>query len=183
MRNWLWDRRTTERKARKILANPKNRSFVELAALLLSRNNIPREVIPAYLDQKIFVSSWPQIKRRMRKDKWNKERIIFWQAIYENLLARLKKTGFRVRTAKVKPDPFLEKVGREIRAWRKKSSLTQKELAVRIKVNQQIISRLERGEDNVSLKYLRRIANGLGAEISVALVSNASFLVKKGGGE
>ena len=170
MRTWLWDRKITEGNARKILVNPKNKSFVDLAALLLSRNNIPREVIPAYLDHKVFVSGWPQIKRRMRKDKWNKERIIFWQAIYENLLARLKKTGFKVRTPKVKPDPFLEKVGREIRSWRKKKGLAQKELADRMKVNQQVISRLERGEDNVSVKYLRRLANALGADVNVTLI-------------
>ena len=170
MGNWLWDRKITERKARKILANPGNRSFVELAALLLSRNNVPREVIPAYLDHRVFVSGWPQIKRRMRKDKWNKERIIFWQAIYENLLARLKKTGFKVRTPRVKPDPFLEKVGRNIRDWRKEEGLSQKELADRMKVNQQVISRLERGEDNVSVKYLRRLADALGADVSVALI-------------
>ena len=110
-----------------------------------------------------------QIKRRMRKDKWNKERIIFWQAIYENLLARLKKTGFKMRTPSVKPDPFLAKVGREIRGWRKKKGLAQKELAERMKVNQQVISRLERGEDNVSVKYLRRLADALGADVSIIL--------------
>ena len=170
MRNWLWDRKITEEKAQKILANPENKSFVDLAALLLSRNNIPREVIPAYLDHKVFVSCWPQIKRRMRKDKWNKERIIFWQAIYENLLARLKKTGFKMRTPRFKPDPFLAKVGREIRDWRKKKGLAQKELADRMKVNQQVISRLERGEDNVSVKYLRRLADALGADVSVTLI-------------
>jgi DNA-binding XRE family transcriptional regulator len=175
MGNWLWDRRITEKKARKILANPKDRSFVDLAALLLSRNNIPREVIPAYLDQKVFVSRWPQIKRRMRKDKWNKERIIFWQAIYENLLTRLKKTSFKIRIPKVEPDPFLEKMGREIRSWRKEGGLSQKELADRMKVNQQVISRLERGEDNVSVKYLRRLADALGADVSVTLTS----IVKK----
>ena len=46
MRKWLWDRKITVGKAREILANPKNKSFVDLAALLLSRNNVPRECNP-----------------------------------------------------------------------------------------------------------------------------------------
>lgn len=58
----------------------------------------------------------------------------------------------------------------EIEKARYKLGLTQKELALRLNTKQPAIARLERGNMNLSLKYLRRIANVMGYVIRLRLV-------------
>lgn len=43
-RDWLWDRKISLTKAKKILTKPDHPKFIALAALLLSRKNNPKEV-------------------------------------------------------------------------------------------------------------------------------------------
>ncbi|MFH0796284.1 MAG: helix-turn-helix transcriptional regulator [Candidatus Omnitrophota bacterium] len=169
MTNWLWDRNITEEEAKKGLANPEGADFIELASLLLSRDGIPEEVFSHYLSRESFVTHWVRIKRRMRTNSWNDPRIIFWQAIYDYLKKKFKKSGIRLREEKVVPDRFLKELGDMFRASRKKMGLTQKELAERLNIAQQVISRLERGASNSSIKTLQRIARALGAELRTTL--------------
>ena len=50
---------------------------------------------------------------------------------------------------------------------RKDQELTQKELADRTGTRQSNISRLEQGESNPSLKFLKKLAQGLGKELHI----------------
>jgi len=50
---------------------------------------------------------------------------------------------------------------------RLKKGLTQEELAEKVGTKQSAISRLERGMANPSLSFLKRLAKGLGCEITV----------------
>ena len=50
---------------------------------------------------------------------------------------------------------------------RKDQELTQKELADRTGTKQSNISRLEQGEYNPSLKFLKKLAQGLGKELHI----------------
>ena len=50
---------------------------------------------------------------------------------------------------------------------RKDQELTQKELADRAGTRQSNISRLEQGEYNPSLKFLKKLAQGLGKELHI----------------
>lgn len=52
---------------------------------------------------------------------------------------------------------------------RLKQGLTQKELAKKLGTKQPVISRLERGTYNPSLKFLHRIADALNAELHVSI--------------
>lgn len=52
---------------------------------------------------------------------------------------------------------------------RLKSGLTQKALAKRIGTKQPVISRLERGTYNPSIKFLHRVADALDAELRVSI--------------
>lgn len=69
-----------------------------------------------------------------------------------------------------------EKAGRairlamEIRALREARGLSQRELAERVGTTQSAIARLEGGNISPSLPTLDKIAEALGAELSVALV-------------
>jgi len=52
---------------------------------------------------------------------------------------------------------------------RLRRGLTQKQLAVKIGTKQPVISRLERGAYNPSIKFLHRVAVALGAELKVSI--------------
>ena len=56
---------------------------------------------------------------------------------------------------------------------RNELNLTQAELAKRAGTDQSHISRLERGSYNPSLKFLKKIAEGLGKELHISFVSKA----------
>lgn len=166
-RDWLWDRNISEGQARRILARPGHRRFLSLAALLLARRNVPREVFGRYIKRLDFCRNWPKIKRQMRRDKWNEPRIEYWQAIYEKLKESYNKKGIEILERKkvVTVDKFCKKIGQQIREARKEMGLTQSMLAKKIGVKQQMISHIESGQENISLVTLRKIADKLGLAI------------------
>ncbi len=56
---------------------------------------------------------------------------------------------------------------RQILKARKELNLTQKELAEKIGIQQSNISRLESGDYNPSLDFLKKVAKGLGKELHI----------------
>ncbi len=167
-RDWLWDKKFSPQQAKEILNKPVNRHFVLLAALLLSRNNSPREVFKGYMKPIIFLENWNKIKRQMRKNSWNDPRIEFWQAIYDNLKAKYRKQGIKFTDShpQVKTiEPVCKSIGDKIKIVRKQKGLTQSDLANRLKVSQQIISRIEQGKENVSILTLKKISDGLNVQL------------------
>lgn len=172
MRNdWLWDRKISIEKVKDILKDPDNKRFVEFASLLLSRKNTIKEVFDFYITPLIFCKNWHRIKRQMRKDKWNNPRIEFWQQVYDVLLDKYKKEGIILRQAKKgQNDSLCRDLGNKIRKIRKRKALSQIELAKKIGVSQQIISRIERGYENISIITLKKITDALDAKIDLNLV-------------
>lgn len=168
---WLWDRKISDAKARTALKDPGSKSFYMLAALLLSRMNDPKEVFKKYLDPLIFCKNWAVIKRRMRQDKWSEPRIVFWQVIYEKLSERYrdKGIGFRERSHRVS-DPVCRDAGKAISALRHEQGISQKDLACRMGVSQQLVSRIEKGGENLSLITLSTVARALDRRIKVDFV-------------
>ena len=59
---------------------------------------------------------------------------------------------------------FLKKFGRRIQHLRKKAGLTQSELAEKIDVSQEVISRVECGHAGVKLSRLALMAKALGVK-------------------
>ena len=168
--NWLWDRKTSVNEVKKILRNPKNEKFLKFAALLLSRENSPKEVLSKYLRPINFCRNWRLIKKVMRKDNWNEPRIEFWQAIYEKLLEKYRRKKIQINgfEKEVKPiDELCQAVGGKIENIRKQKGFTQKQLAKKMKVSQQLISRAESGRENISLITLKKIVSSLGSEILI----------------
>lgn len=168
---WLWDRNISGKEIKSILSNPKHERFTEITALLLSRNNTPKEVFDEYLNRESFVQNWIRVRKKMRQNFWNDPRIIFWQAVYEKILIDFKEKGIRVRSVKrQKPDNHLcLKIGEKIRLMREQKGLTQVRLAQKLGVSQQVISRIEQGRDNISVLTLEKVAEGLGGEVVVQL--------------
>lgn len=58
---------------------------------------------------------------------------------------------------------------RQIIKARIEQKITQKELAQRVGTQQSNISRLESGEYNPSLKFLKKVAESLGKELEISL--------------
>jgi len=164
---WLWDRKITEKRARNILASPENKQFISLASILLARNNSPKEVLGRYLSPENFCRYWTRIKKRMRTDSWNNPRIEFWQAIYESIREKLKRKGVMVKfpAGPRRADKFYHTVSSQIKTLRKKREMTQKELARKMGISQQIISRIESGQHNISLGILKKIVDKLDGQI------------------
>ena len=170
--NWLWDRKIPASKIDSILKDDNHERFAEIAALLLSRNNVPREVFDNYLDKKIFFKNWPKIKKNMRRNNWNDHRITFWQAVYEQLTKMFKEEGVKIPLRRHKP-PTSEiclTVGKKIKKLREEARLTQKGLSEKLCISQQVVSRIERGRDNVSLGTLQKFSKALGKDISVDFI-------------
>ncbi len=170
--DWLWDRKITIKEAKFMLRSPENKHFLSLASLLLSRKNTPKEVLQDYLKPVIFLQNWSRIKKQMRKDTWNNPRIEFWQAIYEKLKEKYEKKGvfLNKNIAVLRPqDEFCKLIADKIRIIRKQKGLTQRALAKKLKVSQQIISRVESGRENISLLTLKNIVDSLGAKVHLEI--------------
>lgn len=170
-KDWLWDRKISIAKVKGILKDPDNPRFVEFVALLLSRKNTPKEVFDVYIEPLVFCINWHRIKRQMRKDKWDNPRIEFWQQVYGVLLDKYKKEGVIIREAKKGHiDPLCKHIGNEIKKIRKQKGLSQVKLAKKIGISQQIISRIERGDENISIATLKRITDALKVKVNLQLV-------------
>lgn len=167
--NWLWDMKISAAGAKAILKKPQEKKFIPLAAKLLSRQNNPKEVFKEYLDPVAFCQNWTNIKRRMRLDKWNEPRIIFWQAIYEKLLDRYRKKGmvFKREISPPPQNPLLIEIGNKIKDIRLKQGLSQKSVSEKLGVSQQIISRVEKGKGNVSVSTLVNISRALAVKVKI----------------
>ncbi len=167
--DWLWDKNIPLSKIIKILKDEGDLQFVEIAALLLSRKNTPKEVFDQWLGKKCFCRNWLKIKKKMRKNAWNDPRIIFWQAVYEKTLKMYKEKGIVIRSVKSvsEPDSLCFEVGSALKETRKKYGLTQKELAQKLKISQQVISRIESGKENPSLITIKKIADALNMKVSI----------------
>lgn len=168
--NWLWDSRLSEDAVQKILKEPNHPKFDLYAEKLLSRVTDPK-VVFEWMGEVIFCQKWPWIKKRMRRDRWLKERVFFWQTIYERCLERLKEQGIRVRKFHPNEKVASERIqlAEQIRQIRTKLGLTQQQVAEKLGVIQQFVSKIERGEENVSVDTLKRIAEALGRRLVIEL--------------
>lgn len=68
-----------------------------------------------------------------------------------------------------KPTPLAVQLGRVLRAHRQATRLSQDDFADRIKMHRAYYSAIERGEKNITLVTLHRIAEGFGVSMSALL--------------
>lgn len=167
--NWLWDSRLKASEARKILADRNHPKFDSYAEKLLARINKPKTVF-GLLDKLTFCQKWPTIKKRLQKDQWLKNRILFWQTIYELVHQKLREEGIAIREERSETIPAARmKLANEIKNIRLSSGLTQKGIAQKLGVIQQYISKIETGHENLSVDTLQRLADILGKGLFIQL--------------
>ncbi|MFH1877201.1 MAG: helix-turn-helix transcriptional regulator [Candidatus Omnitrophota bacterium] len=166
---WLWDSSLSEKKVKAILKEEKNPRFEIYAAKMLSRVSDPKEVFDL-IDRTIFCRKWPAIKKRMKRDSWTKDKVLFWQTIYARVYEKLKEEGEKIRKPREEEiPPERMRLAHQIRKIRKKSGLTQKDMADKLGVIQQYISAVETGHENFSIDTLKRIAEALGKDLIVEM--------------
>lgn len=169
--NWLWDTRLTEKEVRDILRNEDNPRFPIYMEKLFARVSDP-VVAFSLVDKITFCRKWPAIKKRLAKDRWVRNRTLFWQTIYERLLDDLKTQGTKIREPiKTAVPPERIQVARQIRDIRTKLGYTQNDLARKLGVIQQYVSKLETGMENVSIDTLKKIADSLGRTVTIKLIA------------
>jgi transcriptional regulator with XRE-family HTH domain len=64
-------------------------------------------------------------------------------------------------------DPLVSSVARQLRELRKRRGISAEQLAARLGIRRQNVSRMESGRQNLSLKTLRQVASKLGATVEV----------------
>ena len=115
MKSWLWNVKIDEAEAKRILRDSEHEKFLYYATILLSRSNEPKQVWK-FLPKDSFCRHWNQIKRQMRKDRWNDKRIMFWNQVYLFLVRDFRKKGivFSLKKEEGKVNPEQRKMGLEI---------------------------------------------------------------------
>ncbi len=167
--NWLWDSRLGEGRVREILKNENHPKFDIYAEKLFSRVNEPKMAF-SIVDKVTFCKKWPSIKKRMKKDRWLENRVVFWQTIYERVYERLRKSGIKIRSAQETDIPAQRlKLSQQIRDIRMKLGYTQGGIAKRLGVIQQYVSKIETGRENVSVDTLTRIADAFNKKLVIEL--------------
>jgi len=157
--NWLWDSRLEESEVRKILKDINNPKFDIYAEKLFSRVSDPK-IAFSIIDKVTFCKKWPTIKKRMRKDSWLKNRVLFWQTIFERTYEGLKGRGTKIREpqeVKISPERII--LAQQIRSIRMRLGYTQEDIAKKLGTGQQYISKIENGHENFSIDTLARIAD------------------------
>lgn len=164
----FWDRKITKLEAKKVFKNENHPRFVEYAALFLSRTNEPKAVFKEYIDKKTFCRQWRRIKAKMRENKWNDTRIIFWDEVYRMASSHFDKEELRIpKEKKTVVSSDIGQIGQKIRKARKAKGWTQGELAKKTGFSQQTISFVESGYINMSFLTLKKIADIVGLKISI----------------
>jgi UDP-N-acetylglucosamine 1-carboxyvinyltransferase len=167
--NWLWDTRLNEKDVRSILKNEKHPKFDIYAEKLLSRVSDPAVVFDI-INLTDFCRRLPTIKKRIKKNRWLKDRVLFWQTIYERVHEKLKGLGIKIRKSReVKIPPERMNLAQQIRDIRMNLGYTQKEIAKKLGVIQQYVSKIESGRENVSIDTLKRIAEVFNKKLIVKL--------------
>ena len=170
----FWDKTINTEEAKKILKDELSPRFIEFASLLLTRTNKPKKVFSNYLTQEVFAKNWAKIKRRMRENRWNDTRIIFWDEIYRAVRKNKDiKGGRELKERPLHVDPEIKKICDQIKDTRQKNGLTQIGLAKKSGLSQQSISFVEQGYINISLRTLKKITDALNLKIVLQDVANS----------
>ena len=88
---------------------------------------------------------------------------MLWGQVKKKLLENDPELGEELK--KIEPE---YQIIRQIIKARIEQNITQAELANRIGTRQSNISRLERGDYNPSLQFLKKVAQGLGKELNIS---------------
>jgi len=160
--NWLWDIRASEKEARGILKDEWHPEFYIFAERLFSRISSPQDAF-SFIDKDVFCRQWPKIKIRMQKDKWLAGKIVFWDRAYNRIQKEFASGAIEVAFDR-------HAIARQLRELRNKKGYTQADLAKKLGVIQQYVSKVESGHENFSVDTLREVFSVLDKKIVIRLI-------------
>ena len=137
-----------------ILKDPKQPKYLTRAYTLLSRCDKPKELF-AVMDRKQFLETWPAIRRYWLKTGQSRDFRLWWESIYEQLTnAKKQNQG--------EPINELKNIGQTIHKTRIAKGWSQIDLAKMSGLKQPDISKIEKGQENITLLTLIRLGRALG---------------------
>ncbi len=148
---WLWDLQVPVSKVRSVLKNPDHPEFFIFAGRLFSRVMNHRQAFE-FVSQKNFLKMWPALQERISKDAWATTHLNFWQRTFDSL---------------TQSPSIRHSIAQNIRSLRIKNNLTQIQMANRLGVIQQHISRIESGKENITLESLTKISLALNKKLII----------------
>ena len=158
---YYWDlNKTALKETKAILKNHSHPKFAMRMVTLLSRCDNPKELF-SFFSKKDFIEFWPSVKAHWVKISRESDFRDWWQTIYEQIPRQYKQEELAPKGV---GSVFFLKVGRAIREARVQRGLSQKELAIIVKIRQPDISKIEEGKKNITLKTLFALSKALNIE-------------------
>ena len=158
-----------DNKIQKILKDPDSENFLTMAALAFSTKNDPGLVWKYYIEPEVFCKHWTLIKRYMLEHDWDRTYIPFWQKEYERLVPEGKKATPVMGEEELKQKERFTSIGKRLSTLRHKAGMSQQEFAGKLMTTQQLISRIEKGDENMTLATLFKIAKVLKIDVGIEL--------------
>lgn len=161
LNKYFWDlNRKAVKETAAILNDAGSAKHIPRIATLLSRCDKPGEVF-AYMDKKVFINSWPKVRKYWKKTAHAMDFLEWWDMIYDEMTQARPKD---------RPGKILGGIGNNIKSLRLEKGLTQQAVSDLTGLPQADISRIERGR-NITLTSLIRILKALKVgEFSVKIV-------------
>lgn len=140
-----------------ILKNPEHPRFPERMVTFLSRCDKPKELFSLFTEEE-FIEFWPKVRLYWMKISPRSDFRVWWDTIYDQIL---EKYGQKIRRLKGKAFNSFFKLGDLIRKARLEKGLSQHELAFKVGMRQPDISKIEKGEKNITMVTLFRLSRVL----------------------
>lgn len=162
---YFGDKNLSEAEIRKILGHPADKRFTRFAAMLLDR--APAREIFQWISKEDFCRSWQGIRRQLKKNRWAAEDLGYWEKVYEILKRELRAQGVEIRRPIRPRSSVLTTIGEALQAARRARGLSQAALAKKVGMKQVAISRIESGQENVTVLTLQKLATVLAVRLTV----------------
>ena len=151
---YFWDlKEQALEEAGRILKNPKHPKFSQRMVTFLSRCDKPKELF-SVIPKKKFVEVWPQVRTYWVKRIRHSDFRDWWETIYEQVLQQEQQ---KQKKPKGETAVFFHKFGRVIKEARIGKGLSQKQVALAVRMKQPDISGIEEGKKNITLFTMIRL--------------------------
>lgn len=140
-----------------IIKNLYHPRYNERMVVLLSRCDKPKELF-SLITKDQFVDAWPGIRSSWVKFSKQTDFKAWWESIYEQLVFEYTN---KIKTPKGEPFEVSAKIGKMIKESRIKNGFSQSELALKTGIEQPDISKIEKGQKNITLATLVKICRFL----------------------
>jgi DNA-binding Xre family transcriptional regulator len=151
---YFWDlNRDALEETRKIFKNVYHPKFIARLTNLLSRCDKPKELF-SLISKNDFLEIWPKTRSYWIKIERNSDFRDWWQTIYEGILSERQ---VKIKSPAGKSPVSFVAIGKIIREARVNRSLSQHDLAIKTRMKQPDISKIEEGKKNITLQTLLRL--------------------------